>query len=190
MMRGASLPERLLKLDSTVYLAPGAIVCGDVTIGPHSSVWFNSVIRGDSDRIVIGAHSNVQDLGLVHLDEGFPALIGDRVTIGHRAIIHGCTIEDDCLIGMGAIILSGARIGAGSLIGAGALVRERQEIPPGSLVLGAPARVAGEVKPVHREAIVRGAEHYAELARDYRAKGIGQTLPPPGSTHTLGGGAR
>ena len=189
-MNAATLPQGRLRLDPTVYLAPGAIVCGDVTIGAHSSVWFNSVLRGDSDRIVIGAHSNVQDLAMVHLDEGFPALIGDRVTIGHRAIVHGCVIGDDCLIGMGAIILSGARIGAGSLIGAGALVRERQEIPPGSLVVGSPARVAGEVKPAHREAIVRGAAHYAELARDYRAKGMAQPLPPPGATHTLGGASR
>ena len=190
MMRGVSLPQGVLKVDPTVFLAPGAIVCGDVTIGPHSSVWFNSVIRGDSDRVVIGAHSNVQDLAMVHLDEGFPALIGDRVTIGHRAIVHGCVIEADCLIGMGAIILSGARIGAGSLIGAGALVREGQQIPPGSLVLGSPARVAGEVKPSHREAIERGAAHYEALAHDYRAKGIGQPVPPHGATHTLGRAAR
>ena len=178
-MSGATLPRGRLVVAPSVFLAPGAIVCGEVTIGEHSSVWFNCVIRGDTDAIAIGAHTNVQDLTMVHVDEGCPAIVGDRVTIGHRAIIHGCVIEDDCLIGMGAIVLSAARIGAGSLIGASAMVKERQVIPPGSLVLGAPARVAGDVLPAHREAILRGAAHYEALARDYLAQGLGQPIPPP-----------
>ena len=186
----ATLPLGRLQLDPSVFLAPGAIVCGDVRIGAHSSVWFHAVIRGDSDRIEIGAHTNVQDLTMIHVDEGCPAIVGDRVTIGHRAMIHGCVIEDDCLIGMGAIVLSGARIGAGSLIGAGALVRERQVIPPGSLVIGFPARVAGEVQPAHREAIVRGATHYEELARDYRANGYARPVPPPGASFAGGEGGQ
>jgi carbonic anhydrase/acetyltransferase-like protein (isoleucine patch superfamily) len=188
-MSGATLPRGRLIVDPSVFLAPGAVVCGEVRIGAHSSVWFHTVLRGDSDAIEIGAGTSVQDLTMVHVDEGCPARIGDRVTIGHRAIIHGCVIEDDCLVGMGAIVLSGARIGAGSLIGAGALVRERQVIPPGSLVLGAPARVAGEVQPAHREAIARGASHYAALARDYLAQGLGQTIPPPAGG-AWGGGTR
>ena len=168
----AELPARPPMVHPEAFIAPGAIVVGDVRIGARASVWFQAVLRGDSDRIEVGERSNIQDLTLVHMDEGFPALIGNRVTIGHSAIIHGCVIEDDCLIGMGAILLSGSRIGAGSLVGAGALVRERQVIPPNSLVIGSPARVAGEVQPVHREAIVRGCEHYELLARSYAAAGL------------------
>jgi len=189
-MNGAAVPKGRLVIDPSVFLAPGAIVCGDVRIGAHSSVWFHTVMRGDTDRIEIGAHTNVQDLTMVHVDEGCPAIVGDRVTIGHRAIIHGCVIEDDCLIGMGAIVLSGARIGAGSLIGAGALVRERQVIPPGSLVLGAPGRVAGEVQPAHREAIARGAVHYEALAREYLAQEFGQPIPSRDGAALGGGYAR
>ena len=181
-MSGTQLTRGRLVIAPGVFLAPGAIVCGDVTIGTGSSVWFNTVIRGDTDRIEIGEHTNIQDLTMVHIDEGCPAIIGSRVTIGHRVIVH-------CLIGMGAIILSGARIGAGSLVGAGALVREREVIPPGSLVLGVPARVAGEVQPSHREAIAHGAAHYEALAADYVAQGLGQPIPPPTGL-VLGGGAR
>src|SRR5262249_5708342 len=130
-----------LRLHPTAFVAPGAVVVGDVTLGARSSVWFNTVVRADSDRVEIGEDTNVQDNSTVHQDEGMPALVGARVTVGHRAIIHGCVIEDDCLIGMGATVLSGARIGKGSLIGAGALVKEGQVIPAGSLALGTPARV-------------------------------------------------
>jgi carbonic anhydrase/acetyltransferase-like protein (isoleucine patch superfamily) len=169
-------PARL-RIDPSAYVAPGAVVVGEVTLGARSSVWFNSVVRGDSDRIEIGEDTNVQDLSTVHVDEGQPALVGNRVTIGHRAIVHGCVIEDDVLVGMGAVILSGARIGAGSLVGASALVREGQAIPPGSLVLGAPARVVDEVRESHRAAIRAGAEHYVALARSYAARGIMSPAP-------------
>lgn len=168
-----------VRLDPTAFVAPGAVVVGDVTMGPRSSVWFNSVVRGDSAPVSIGIASNVQDGSVVHQDEGLPAVIGDRVTIGHRAIIHGCVIEDDCLIGMGAIVLSGAHIERGSLVGAGALVREGQRIPAGSLVVGAPARVLGPVKDVHREAIRNGSAHYAELARSYMERGFGRPHTSP-----------
>lgn len=171
-------PARL-QLHPTVFVAPGATVVGEVTLGEHASVWFGTVVRGDGNSIRIGAHTNLQDLTLVHVDEDAPVVVGDRVTIGHRAIIHGCTIEDDCLIGMGAIVLSKARIGAGSLLGAGALVTEGQVIPPGSLALGAPARVLGPVKDAHRRAIEDGARHYAELAQAYVAKGFGRAHPAP-----------
>ncbi len=189
-MSGAELPRGRLIVDPSVFLALGAIVCGDVRIGAHSSVWFNTVIRGDSDRVELGERTNVQDLTMVHVDEGYPAIVGDRVTIGHGAVIHGCVIESDCLIGMGSIVLSGARIGAGSLVGAGALVRERQVIPPRSLVLGAPARVAGEVGPAHRDAIARGATHYEALARDFLSQGFGQPIPPPAGAARGGAAAR
>jgi len=169
-------PARL-RIHPTAFVAPGATVVGEVTLGEHSSVWFGTVVRGDGAPITVGAHSNLQDLTLVHVDEDAPAVVGDRVTVGHRAIIHGCTIEDDCLIGMGAIVLSKARVGAGSLVGAGALVTEGQVIPPGSLALGAPARVLGPVKDSHRAAISNGATHYAELAQAYLAKGFARPFP-------------
>jgi carbonic anhydrase/acetyltransferase-like protein (isoleucine patch superfamily) len=176
-------PARL-KLHPTAFVAPGATVVGEVTLGERASVWFGTVVRGDGAPITIGARSNLQDLTLVHVDEDAPTVVGDRVTVGHRAIIHGCTIEDDCLIGMGAIVLSRARIGAGSLVGAGALVTEDQVIPPGSLALGAPARVLGPVKDSHRAAIADGAKHYAELAQAYLAKGFAR--PFPGATSAPG----
>ena len=170
-----------LSLDPTAFIAPGAIVVGEVTLGARASVWFHSVLRGDSAGITIGSDSNIQDLTTVHVDDGFPAVVGARVTVGHRAIIHGCVIEDDCLIGMGAVILTGARIGTGSLIGASALVKEHQVIPPGSLAVGAPARVIGPVTDAHREAIRVGAIHYAQLRASYLQRGIGSAFPPHAS---------
>lgn len=171
-MRDVGGWTQALDLDPTAYVAPGAVVVGDVRLGARSSVWFHAVLRGDNDVVRVGEDTNLQDQCMVHVDEGQPALIGARVTVGHRAILHGCVIEDDCLIGMGAIVLSGARVGRGSLVAAGALVREGQTIPPGSLALGAPARVAGPVAPAHVEAIRRGAVHYVELARSYHERGI------------------
>ena len=166
-----------LRVHPTAFVAPGAVVVGDVAVGARSSVWFNTVVRGDSERIEIGDDTNVQDNSVVHVDEGMPAILGNRVTVGHRAIVHGCVIEDDVLVGMGAVVLSGARIGAGSLVGASALVKEGDVIPPGSLVLGAPARVVGAVREPHREAIAEGARHYAELARTYQQRGLAASTP-------------
>jgi len=168
-----------LRIDPSAWIAPGAVVTGDVSLGPRSSVWFNTVIRGDTAAVSIGADTNVQDNSTVHVDADFPAVIGARVTVGHRAIIHGCVIEDDCLIGMGSVILSGAKIGRGSLVGAASLVREGQEIPAGSLVVGAPARVAGQVGDAHRQAIARGTQHYVELSRSYLERGFARTHPSP-----------
>jgi len=166
-----------LRLDPTAFVAPGAVVVGDVTLARRASVWFNAVVRGDSAPIALGEASNLQDLCVVHVDEGQPALIGARVTVGHRAVIHGCVIEDECLIGMGSILLSGARIGEGSLIGAGALVRERQVVPPGSLVLGMPGVVVGEVTAAQREGIRGSSAHYAALAESYLARGFARPHP-------------
>jgi carbonic anhydrase/acetyltransferase-like protein (isoleucine patch superfamily) len=188
--RDRDWPARL-ELHPTAFVAPGAVVVGEVRLGARASVWFNTVLRGDTDRIEVGEDTNIQDNSTVHVDHGQPAILGARVTVGHRAIIHGCVVGDECLIGMGAIVLSGARIGAGSLVGAGALVREGQEVPPGSLVLGAPARVAGPVKPEHRDAIVGGNAHYVELSRSYLARGFGRPHPPaedvPGITARAAG---
>ena len=175
-LRPHDWPARL-ELDPTAWIAPGAVVVGAVRLGARSSIWFNTVVRGDSDRIEIGEDSNVQDNSTVHVDDGQPALVGARVTIGHRAIVHGCVIEDDCLIGMGSVVLSGARIGTGSLIGAASLVREGQVIPPGSLALGSPARVIGPVSETHREAIRRGTQHYVELSRGYLLRGFARPHP-------------
>ncbi len=180
--RHASQWEARLRFDPTAFVAPGAVIAGEVTLGARSSVWFNTVIRGDSAAVEIGAGSNVQDNSTVHVDDGYPTVIGARVTVGHRSIIHGCVIEDDCLIGMGSVVLSGARIGTGSLIGAAALVKEGQEIPPGSLAVGAPARVIGPVSAAHREAIRNGSEHYADLALSYMRRGCARPHPAPNAT--------
>lgn len=166
-----------LALHPTAFIAPGAVVVGTVTLAAGSSVWFNTVVRGDTDAISLGEESNVQDNSVVHVDEGQPALIGARVTVGHRAVVHGCVIGDGCLIGMGSVILSGARIGEGSLVGAGALVLENQEIPAGSVVLGTPGKVVGKVTAAQREGMARGNAHYVALARSYMARGFGRPHP-------------
>lgn len=182
MSRDPASWVQCVRLDPSVFLAAGSVVVGDVLLGAGVSVWFNTVVRGDTAPVVIGADTNLQDLTLVHVDEGEPAIVGARVTVGHRCIIHGCRIEDDVLVGMGAVVLTGARVGHGSLIGAGALVLERQVIPPESLVLGAPARVVGPVSEAHTAAIARGADHYRVLARDYAARGYGRPHPGPEGT--------
>ena len=167
-----------LRLDPTAYVAPGASVVGRVTVGARSSVWFSAVIRGDMDTVTLGEESNLQDGAVIHVDEGFPTRVGRRTTIGHRAIVHAATVGDGCMIGMGAIVLTGAKVGSGSLVAAGALVREGQEIPPGSLVVGAPARVLGPVKPAHTAAITGGVDHYVALGQAYRARGYAASFPP------------
>jgi carbonic anhydrase/acetyltransferase-like protein (isoleucine patch superfamily) len=156
------------QVDPSVYRAPGAVVVGDVTIAALSSVWFNAVVRGDAESIRIGSRTNIQDLCLVHADPGFPCTIGDGVTLGHAAIVHGATVEDDCLIGMRAVVMNGARIGKGSLVAVGSVVTEGVQIPPGSLVMGTPARIHREVTERDRTRILRAAEHYVQAARTGR----------------------
>ncbi|MHB8838630.1 MAG: gamma carbonic anhydrase family protein [Gemmatimonadaceae bacterium] len=153
------------------YVHPSAVIIGDVTLGRDASVWPTAVLRGDSDAIVIGDETNVQDGAVIHVDPDVPVRVGHRVTIGHRAVIHGCTIEDDCLIGIGAIVLNGAVIGTGSVIGAGAVVREGMIVPPGSLVLGVPGKVVRAVDDELRDRIVRGAKAYVERLRALDASG-------------------
>ncbi|MBU2664094.1 gamma carbonic anhydrase family protein [Actinoplanes bogorensis] len=152
----------------TAWVAPGAVVFGKVTLGADSSVWYTAVLRADRDAIVVGDSTNLQDGVVVHADPGFPALIGARVSVGHRAVLHGCTIEDDVLIGMGAIVLNGARIGAGSIVGAGALIPEGFVVPPGSLALGMPAKVRRPVTDAERAHIRTNALEYVDLARHHR----------------------
>src|SRR5260221_1089823 len=147
-----------------VYIAQGAIVVGDVTIGDHSSVWYNAVLRGDINRIEVGHHTNIQDNAVLHVADEYPCLVGNHVTVGHSAIVHACVVGDETLIGMGAIILDGAVIGRQCLIGAKALVTQRAEIPDGSLVLGAPGKVARPLTAEERAQLKAPADHYAHNA--------------------------
>lgn len=154
----------------TAYIHPAAVVTGDVTLGARVSVWPTAVIRGDTDRIVIGADTNVQDGTIVHVDHGVPTIIGARVGIGHRAIVHGATIEDDVLIAMGAVLLNGVHVGTGSIVGAAAVCTEGMRIPPNSLVLGVPARVVRQTTDAERDRIRRTVQSYLELQTAYRTK--------------------
>jgi carbonic anhydrase/acetyltransferase-like protein (isoleucine patch superfamily) len=153
---------------ASAFLAQGARVIGNVVLGEDVGVWFNAVLRGDSDAIVIGEGSNIQDNVSGHGDPGSPLLVGRNVSVGHNAVIHGCTIEDDCLIGMGAIVMNGAVVGAGSLIAAGTLVLEGQQIPAGSLVAGVPAKVRRPLTDDEKADIVRNAENYRARIAHYR----------------------
>lgn len=155
-------------IDPTAFIAPGTIVLGAVQLGKDASLWYNTVVRGDVERIVIGDETNIQDLSMVHADPGFPCLVGNRVSAGHRVILHGCTIEDECLIGMGAILLTGVRVGTGSVIGAGAVLVEGMVVPPGSLVLGVPGRVVRAVEDSVRQRIDRTWRHYVAQAKRHR----------------------
>jgi gamma-carbonic anhydrase len=151
-------------LGKNVYIARGAVVVGDVTLGDGASVWYNAVLRGDINRIVVGAGSNIQDNSVIHLADEFPCIVGNYVTVGHSAIVHACTIGDECLIGMGAVILDGAEIGAQCLIGAAALVTQGVKIPDGSMVLGAPAKVVRALSPKERSDLKYWAEKYVANA--------------------------
>ena len=142
---------------------------GDVTLGAHASVWYGAVLRGDMAAIVVGERTNIQDGTIVHVDEGLPTRIGARVGVGHRAILHACTVEDDCLIGMGSVLLNGVHIGTGSVVAAGAVVPEGARVPPGSLVVGVPARVTRPVDDALRQRIRDTWEHYVAEAQRHRA---------------------
>ncbi|TQJ32017.1 gamma carbonic anhydrase family protein [Microbacterium sp. SLBN-146] len=147
-------------LDPSSFVASGARVIGAVTLGAGASVWYNAVLRADGDAITIGAGSNLQDNVSVHVDRGSPVVIGENVSVGHNAVVHGCTVEDGSLIGMGSVILSGAVIGAGSLVAAGAVVLEGTEIPPGSLVAGVPGKVRRPLTDDERDSILNNADAY------------------------------
>lgn len=165
-----SLGDLTPQLGKGAWVARSADLIGDVRLGERASVWFGAVIRADNTPIVIGEQSNIQDGAICHSDEGSPLTIGARVTVGHQAILHGCTIADDCLIGMGARILNDAIIEAGCIVGAGALVTEGKTFPAGSLIVGAPARVVRQVADAEREALRTSAEHYAQKAARYAAE--------------------
>ena len=161
------------RLHESVFIAETAVVIGDVEIGPDSSVWFGSVLRGDIHWIRIGARTNIQDQSMIHVTGGsHPTLVGDDVTVGHRVTLHGCTIKDRCLIGMGATVLDGAVVGEDSLVGAGAVVPPGMVIPPGKLALGAPARVKRDLAPAEIASFLSSANGYVQRARDFLAEGF------------------
>lgn len=156
------------RIDPSAFIAPTAVVLGDVTLGARASIWYLSVVRGDMAPITIGADSNIQDGTIVHVDEGVPCTIGERVGVGHRVILHGCTVEHDSLIGMGSVLLNGVRIGAGSVVAAGSVVPEGMQVPVGSLVMGVPGRI---VRAVDAELSRRASatwNHYVKEARAHR----------------------
>lgn len=152
--------RRAPTLGRGVYLARTAVVIGDVRLGDHSSIWYGAVLRGDINYIEVGHHSNVQDNAVLHLADDYPCRVGNWVTIGHSAIVHACTIGDECLIGMGSTVLDGAVVGEQCLIGANALVTPGTRIPPGSMVLGSPAKVVRPLKPEERDGLKHWAEKY------------------------------
>ena len=157
------------QLGEGAFVADSAEVIGHVRLGKNASVWSQTVVRGDNDQVTIGDESNVQDASVLHSDPGFPLIIGKRVSIGHKVMLHGCTIGDGSLIGIGAIVLNGAKIGKHCLVGAGALVTEGKEFPDGSMILGSPAKAVKQLSPEHIQNIERIADHYVENAVRFRA---------------------
>lgn len=157
------------RIAESAWIADSAQVMGDVQLGADASVWFGTVVRGDTAHITIGEGTNVQDASVLHADEGMPLTIGRHVTVGHQVMLHGCTIGDESLIGIGAIVLNGAKIGKNCLVGAGALVTEGKEFPDGSMIIGSPARVVRQLTPEQIEGLRRSAQHYIHNARRFRA---------------------
>jgi carbonic anhydrase/acetyltransferase-like protein (isoleucine patch superfamily) len=155
-------------IDDTAFIAPGAVILGDVRIGAQSSVWYTAVLRGDTDTISIGPRTNVQDGAVIHVDAGMPCTIGAGVTIGHRAVVHGALVEEGVLIGIGAIVLSGAYISHDCIIGAGSLVTGHSVIPPRSMVLGVPGRVVRQLTDEEVQSIRAAAQHYVEYGAKYQ----------------------
>ncbi len=167
-MRYALGPHALATESEEYWIAPGAVVIGRVRLGHEASVWWGCVLRGDGEPIEIGARTNIQDGTICHTDPGFPLVVGADVTVGHAAVLHGCTIGEGSLIGIGAIVLTGARIGRNCLVAARALVAEGKEIPDNSLVMGSPGRIVGEVRPEQLARMARGTRAYVENWKRYR----------------------
>ena len=169
---GRFLPTKL-SIDPSAFVAPGAALIGEVTIGAESSIWYTAVLRADMEPIRIGRQSNVQDGSVLHVDVDMPVSVGDNVSIGHRAVIHGCVIENGCLIGMGAILLSGSRVGEGALIAAGALVREGVSVPPRVLFAGVPGKVLRDLTPEESLRVAANSLSYVDYTRRYRSGELG-----------------
>ncbi len=162
------LDSKSPSVEDTCFIAPSADLIGEVIMHSHASVWFNCVLRADNEPITIGNNSNVQDGSVLHVDPGFPINIGDNVTVGHKVMLHGCTIGDNTLIGMNAVVLNGAKIGKNCVVGANALITENMEVPDGSMVLGAPAKVAKQLGEKHIAMLAMGAKHYVKNAERYQ----------------------
>jgi carbonic anhydrase/acetyltransferase-like protein (isoleucine patch superfamily) len=152
------------------FIAPGAVVIGNVEIGEHASVWYQCVLRADIERIVIGPGSNIQDGTIIHLASDLGTTVGEFVTVGHRALLHACWIDDEVLVGMGAIVMDGARIGARSIVGAGSLIPKGMDVPPGSLVIGSPGRIVRTLSPGEQSGIRGWAEKYIQVSEEHRAR--------------------
>lgn len=163
-----ALPGKTPVVPDEAFVAAGARIVGDVSLAPSASVWYNAVLRGDSASITVGERSNVQDNVSVHVDGAYPTVIGDDVSIGHNAVVHGCVIGDGSLIGMGAVVLSGAKIGSGCLVAGGALILGGTEIPDGSLVAGVPAKVRRQLSDEERAGLIQNAEIYLNHTRNHR----------------------
>jgi len=187
-----ALDQVLLRLDrflginpviaGNVYIAPNATVLGDVSIGPGSSVWFQSVIRADINVIRIGSETNIQDGSILHVADRYGLMIGNQVSCGHRAILHACTIEDRVLVGMNTIVMDGAEVGSGSIIGAGALVTKGTKVPPGSLVLGSPAKIVRPLTAAEQKGIEELAAKYVSVGKYYWGKESGARSQESGVT--------
>ena len=163
-----SLPGRDPEIHESAFVAPTADLIGAVTVGPDASIWYQAVLRADINRIEIGEGSNIQDGCVIHLEKNQGTKVGKFVTVGHKAMLHACVVEDECLIGMGSIVMDGAVVGARSIVGAGALVTMNTKIPPGSLVLGAPAKVVRQLTADEQASLKQGALNYVEYQKDYK----------------------
>ena len=162
------LDEHSPHIDDSTWIADNAQVMGAVSLAANTSVWFGAVIRGDTETITIGEGSNIQDLAVIHADNGMPVVVGKHVTVGHQVMLHGCTIGDESLIGIGAVVLNGVRIGKNCLVGAGSLVTEGKSFPDGSMIMGSPAKVVRELTPEQIEGLRASARHYIQNAKRYR----------------------
>ena len=162
------LDTALPRIAESAWVADSAQVMGDVTLAEQVSIWFGTVIRGDTETIYVGKGSNIQDCSVLHADMGKPIHVGENVTVGHKVMLHGCTIGDGSLIGIGAIVLNGAKIGKACLVGAGSLVTEGKEFPDGSMIMGSPAKVVRELTEEQKQGLLRSAEHYRENAKRFR----------------------
>jgi carbonic anhydrase/acetyltransferase-like protein (isoleucine patch superfamily) len=170
----------------TAFVAPGAVVVGNVTVGPEASLWFGVVVRGDAEAVVIGPQTNVQDGSLLHADPGQPCVLGARVSLGHGAIVHGARVDDDVLIGMGATVLNGAHIGSGSIVAAGCVVTPGTDVPPRSLVMGLPGKVVRQTSDEDLERVRATAQHYLEFGRRYREARAPAAGSSPAATPAVG----
>ncbi len=157
------------RVAESAWVADSAEVMGNVVLGDNASIWFGAVLRGDNETLTIGAGTNVQDGSVLHSDHGQPLTLGERVTVGHKVVLHGCTVGDESLIGIGAVVLNGARIGKNCLVGAGALVTEDKEFPDGSMILGSPAKAVRQLTPEQMEGLRKSAQTYIDNARRFRA---------------------